>query len=61
LLRLPAAIIGSALGRVPLGNTGGANVSALAQVPLSPDHQRLLESDRRSNRHRKREARRAPN
>ena len=29
LLRIPGGMIGSAIGRVPRGNTGGANVSAI--------------------------------
>jgi hypothetical protein len=43
LLRIPAGAIGSALGFVPLGNTGGADVSAFARMEIPNDLQRLLE------------------
>ena len=48
LLRIPGAIIGSALGRVPRGNTGGSNVSAFLEMPISPELKELLLLDRRS-------------
>jgi hypothetical protein len=48
LLRIPGAILGSALGRVPRGNTGGANVSAFLQMPISPELRSILALDSRS-------------
>lgn len=48
LLRIPGGMIGSAIGRVPRGNTGGANVSAIQPLPIPPDLQDLLKHDRRS-------------
>lgn len=48
LLRIPGVIIGSALGRVPRGNTGGANVSAFREMPIPLDLRGLLALDRRS-------------
>jgi hypothetical protein len=48
LMRIPGGIIGSAVGRVPRGNTGGANISAFRQLPISPDLNELLMLDRRS-------------
>ncbi len=36
LLRLLVAGPGSALGRYPVGNTGGANVSAVLPMPIPP-------------------------
>jgi uncharacterized protein DUF3703 len=48
LLRLPGGMLGSALGRVPRGNTGGANVSAFREMPIPPDLRSLLALDRRS-------------
>ena len=42
LLRIPGAILGSALGRVPRGNTGGSNVSAFLEMPIAPDLKDLL-------------------
>lgn len=48
LLRIPGGIIGSALGRVPRGNTGGANVSAFREMPIAADLTELLRLDGRS-------------
>ena len=48
LLRIPGGAIGSAIGRVPRGNTGGANVSAVRPLPIPPDLRELLIHDRRS-------------
>ena len=48
LLRLPGGMLGSALGRVPRGNTGGANVSAFREMPIPPDLRSLLALDSRS-------------
>src|SRR5262245_40595773 len=47
LLRLPGGMLGSALGRVPRGNTGGANVSAFREMPIPPDLRNLLALDSR--------------
>jgi len=44
LLRLPAAILMSRLW-VPLGNTGGANVSPLQPLPIADDLRELMETD----------------
>ena len=43
LVRLLVAGPGSALGRYPLGNTGGANVSAVTPMPIPADLQALLD------------------
>jgi hypothetical protein len=48
LIRIPGGMIGSAIGRVPRGNTGGANVSAFRPMPIPPDLRDLLVLDRRS-------------
>jgi hypothetical protein len=32
---------------VPVGNTGGANVSATRPMPVPPDLQAILDADRR--------------
>jgi hypothetical protein len=37
LLRVPGAAIGSLLGHVPLGNTGGANVPPFRSLPIPDD------------------------
>jgi hypothetical protein len=44
LLRIPAGILGSAIGFVPVGNTGGANVKALKTMPIPEDLQEILNS-----------------
>jgi hypothetical protein len=46
LLRLPAALLFSRIW-VPLGNTGGSNVSALRPMPVPADLQRILDLDER--------------
>ena len=43
LIRLLVAGPGSIAGRYPLGNTGGANVSATAPMPIPADLQDLLD------------------
>jgi hypothetical protein len=48
LLRIPGGIIGSAIGRVPRGNTGGSRVSAFKPLPIPPDLRELLRLDPRS-------------
>lgn len=48
LLRIPGGMLGSALGRVPRGNTGGSNVSAFREMPIPPDLRGLLALDSRS-------------
>lgn len=46
LVRIVAAALFSRLW-VPVGNTGGANVSAMRPMPVPPDLQAILEMDRR--------------
>jgi hypothetical protein len=48
LLRIPGGMLGSAIGRVPRGNTGGANVSATRPLPIPQDLRDILKHDRRS-------------
>ena len=43
LLRLALTPIGHLLNRLPEGNTGRANVSAFATMPVPPELQHLLE------------------
>jgi hypothetical protein len=44
LLRLVLAGPGSLTGRYPIGNTGGANVSAFRPMPMPDDLRALLEA-----------------
>lgn len=43
LVRLAVAAPGSWTGRYPVGNTGGASVSALQPMPIPDDLQAILE------------------
>lgn len=43
LLRIVLTPIGHLFGRLPIGNTGGANVSAFEQMAIPPDLQPLLD------------------
>lgn len=42
LLRLALVVPGTLLGRLPEGNTGGANVSAFQPMPIDPELRRQL-------------------
>ncbi len=37
LIRIPGGIIGSAIGKVPVGNTGGANIKLTTVLPIPED------------------------
>ncbi|HYD81047.1 MAG TPA: DUF3703 domain-containing protein [Paucimonas sp.] len=43
LARIPLGMLGSALNRVPVGNTGGANVSMFQAMPIPDDLRERLE------------------
>ena len=43
LFRLAVAAPGSVTGRYPVGNTGGANVSAFAPMPIPDDLKKVLD------------------
>jgi len=45
LARVPAAVLGSALGVPPGGNTGGADVGFFARMAIPPDLKALLDAD----------------
>jgi hypothetical protein len=45
LLRLALTPLGHLTGRLPVGNTGRANVSAFASLPVPPDLQKLLQDE----------------
>jgi hypothetical protein len=48
LLRIVGASIGTALGLVPQGNTGGTNVNPFKSMPIPPELAALLEKARAS-------------
>jgi hypothetical protein len=41
--RIVLGAIGSAVGRVPTGNTGGSDVSMFARMPIAPELLRVME------------------
>ncbi len=41
-VRLVLGFIGSLVGKYPVGNTGGANVPMLQQMPIPPDLEQIL-------------------
>jgi hypothetical protein len=43
LLRIALVPVGHLVGRLPIGNTGGSNVSAFKPMAIPPDLERLLE------------------
>jgi hypothetical protein len=43
LMRIPVGILGSAVGIVPTGNTGGANVNALKKMDIPEDLKKTLD------------------
>jgi len=45
LLRLALTPLGHLTGRLPVGNTGGSNVSAFATLPVPSDLQKLLQDE----------------
>jgi Protein of unknown function (DUF3703) len=44
VIRIVGAATKTAIGLVPHGNTGGANVSALRRMPIAPELQRLIDA-----------------
>jgi len=47
-IRIVLGAIGSAVGRVPIGNTGGSNVNMFRQMPIAPDLKAAMQNDRPS-------------
>jgi hypothetical protein len=48
LLRIAGAAIGTAIGLVPQGNTGGTNVTPFKSMPIPPELAALIEEARTS-------------
>jgi hypothetical protein len=42
-LRIVLGALGSAVGRVPTGNTGGSDIGMFRRLPVPPELQRLIE------------------
>jgi hypothetical protein len=45
LIRIPGGIVGSALGLVPVGNTGGSNVPAMKRLSIPDDLKQYLDAE----------------
>ncbi len=43
IVRLALGILGSAVGVVPVGNTGGSNISMFKRMPIAPDLQNIID------------------
>lgn len=43
LVRIVLGILGSAIGVVPVGNTGGSNVSMFKRLPIAPELQNVID------------------
>lgn len=43
VIRILLGALGSALGRVPVGNTGGSNVSMFKRMPIDPELKNIIE------------------
>lgn len=44
-VRIALGAVGSAVGVVPVGNTGGSDVSMFQRMPIPPDLQALMEGE----------------
>jgi len=44
-VRIVLGIAGSAVGVVPVGNTGGTDISMFKRLPIAPDLQRIIDCD----------------
>ena len=43
VVRLVLGILGSAVGKVPVGNTGGSDISMFKRMPIAPELQDIIE------------------
>lgn len=43
VVRIVLGVLGSAVGVVPVGNTGGSNVSMFRRMPIEPELQRIID------------------
>lgn len=46
LFRIPLGVLGSLIGVVPTGNTGGSKVSAFLKMEISPDLRKIMDDSR---------------
>ena len=43
IVRIVLGLLGSAIGVVPVGNTGGTNVSMFKRMPITPELQNIID------------------
>lgn len=43
VVRIALGVLGSAVGVVPVGNTGGSNVSMFKRIPIAPELQSIID------------------
>ena len=43
VVRLVLGILGSAVGKVPVGNTGGSDISMFKRMPIAPELQDIID------------------
>jgi hypothetical protein len=42
-VRIVLGVLGSAVGVVPVGNTGGTDISMFKRMPIEPELQRIID------------------
>lgn len=45
VVRIALGVLGSAVGVVPVGNTGGSNISMFKHMPIAPELQSIIDGD----------------
>lgn len=45
LVRIALGAVGSAVGKVPIGNTGGSDVNMFKPMPIAPELARIMERE----------------
>lgn len=45
VVRIVLGVLGSAAGVVPVGNTGGTDISMFKRMPIAPELQRIIDGD----------------
>lgn len=44
-VRIVLGVLGSAVGVVPVGNTGGSNISMFKRMPIPPELQKIIDGE----------------
>ncbi|MGH8168532.1 MAG: DUF3703 domain-containing protein [Woeseiaceae bacterium] len=44
-VRIVLGVVGSAVGVVPVGNTGGTDISMFKRLPIAPELQKIIDGD----------------